>query len=180
MVTRTGTPQSCWWTWQAGYSFDGSSSQDAAIAETCRTPSVAASDRTRARWRSVPAAGAVRQEFGRGRGDEQAGRRAVAGVEFLAGRGREDDVQPERPRGDFGGRALGAVGDGLDPYGLVGQPQPGQPVACGLHHDDVLADQHGGGGLAQVRGERRHLTRRRIEAAQGVVVRVRDRDGAVR
>ena len=54
-VTRTGTPQSCWWTWQAGYSFSGSSSQDAAIAETCSTPSPTDASISSSRLRSLPA-----------------------------------------------------------------------------------------------------------------------------
>ena len=46
------------------------------------------------------------------------------------------------PARDLGGGPLGAVRDRLDPYRLLGQPQPGQPVPGRLHHHDVVVDEH--------------------------------------
>ena len=64
------------------------------------------------------------------RTDQQPGRGAVALVQLLPAAGRR---RPRRagsaPGRDLGGGPLRAVGDRLDPDRLLGQPQPGQPVA---------------------------------------------------
>ena len=76
--------------------------------------------------------------------------------------------------------AMRAVRDGLHAYGLLGQPQPGQPVPGRLHDDDLVAVQHGVAGLPEVGRQGGDLPGRRVVAAQRVVVRVADLDRAVR
>jgi hypothetical protein len=71
------------------------------------------------------------------------------------------------------------MGDRLHAYRLLGQPQPGQPVPGGLHHHDVVPDEHGVAGLPQIRGQRGHYARHGVVPAQRVVVRVADRDRTV-
>lgn len=137
------------------------------------------SARTRSRKRSVPGLAALRQQLGRGRRDQQPGRGTVPGVQLLTGGRLEDHVQPERAGGDLGGRALGAVRLVGDAYGLLGQPQPGQPVPGGLDDDEIAVDHHGIARLAQIRGQRGDLAGGWVVTAQGMVVRVADGDGPV-
>ena len=134
-TSRTGTPQSCWCTWQAGNSIGRvvvagrrhrRDVQDA-VAD------VRVEDQAARQLGARPLA--LAQQLRRGRRHHEPGRRAVAVVELLAGRRREHHHERDLARRELGDRSLRPLRHAVDDQRLVGQPHPGQPVGGRLDDD---------------------------------------------
>ena len=148
-------PQSCCVMWQAGCSTP--SSQEAAVAATCSTPSPDAAS-TRPRDSPGPAPAPLDQQLGRGGADDQPGRRPVALVQVLAGRRLEDHLEPQRAGGDGADRALGALRRPVD-----AQPPERdalEPVRGARDHEQRAVDDHRAARLPHAGRQRGHLVGR--------------------
>ena len=131
-----------------------------------------------------PAASVEEEVLGRG-GHVEHGGIAPPVVELLALGRHEGDLESHLPGGELGRRPLGPAGRAVDPLGVLGKGDPGEPVGGRLDDDEAgpaalgITLDHRVARLGQVAGQGGDLPGGRVVAADRPVVGVADGDRPV-